>query len=210
MTEPARLADPEWLVPRLRQALATRTWRPAAVAEGLRPAAVLIALVVRADRVHVLFTERAAGLRDHSGQVSFPGGKREPDDRSATVTALREAEEELGLAPATVDVLGRLDELVTITSFRVTPVVGLVRAPPAAWRPSGEVALVFEVPLDELARPEVFALVPVPAGADMVFDRPVPESAREREIHTYRPGERFIWGATGRMVSEFLAVCRTL
>lgn len=206
----AVLADPAWLVPRLRTALATRTWRPSGAPEGLRAAAVLIPLIVRDGRLGVLFTQRAAGLRDHSGQVSFPGGKREPADRSATVTALREAEEELGLPVASVDVLGRLDELVMVTSFRVTPVVGLVTAPPESWRPSTEVAEVFEVPLDALAAPTTFELVALPAGAEVLFDRPVPASAREREVHTYRHGERFVWGATGRMVTELLAVVRAL
>ena len=190
----ASAAEPTWLAPRLRARLTERTWVPVAEPGELRAAAVLIPLVVRDGRVHVVFTERAAGLRDHSGQVSFPGGKRDPEDRSATVTALREAEEELGLPPASVEILGRLDELVTITHFRVTPVVGLVAAPPATWRPSPEVAEVFEVELTHLADPTVFALV----------------AMRGHEVHTYRPGPRYIWGVTGRMVSSFLEVCRTL
>lgn len=190
----AAAADPAWIGPRLRARLTERTWVPVAEPGELRAAAVLIPLVVRDGRVGVVFTERAAGLRDHSGQVSFPGGKRDPEDRSATVTALREADEELGLQPASVEILGRIDEQITITNFRVTPVVGLVAAPPTSWRPSPEVAEVFEVDLLHLADPTVFALV----------------TMRGHEVHTYRPGPRYIWGVTGRIVSSFLDVVRGL
>src|SRR6056297_1110083 len=127
----------------------------------LRPAAVLVPLVDRADGLTVLLTERTAHLHAHAGQISFPGGAFEPGDADAVAAALRETEEEVGLAPEQVEVVGRLDTYVTRTGFEVTPVVGLVR-PPVLLRPDPfEVADVFEVPLDFIldpARPERHSL----------------------------------------------------
>ncbi len=109
-------------------------------------AAVLIP-VVQHEELTVLFTQRTAHLKSHAGQVSFPGGRAEPGDASAEYTALREAEEEIGLPRERVEVLGRLPEYRTRTGFRVTPVIGVV-APPLALAPDPrEVESVFEVPL---------------------------------------------------------------
>lgn len=119
----------------------------------LRPAAVLVPIVVRDPGLTVILTQRASHLRDHSGQVSFPGGRVSPEDRSPEDTALREAEEEIGLARARVELLGRLPEYRTRTGFRVTPVVSLV-APPFELRPdANEVEDVFEVPFAFLMDP---------------------------------------------------------
>lgn len=109
-------------------------------------AAVLIPVVLR-EELTVLFTQRTAHLKSHAGQVSFPGGRAEPGDASAEYTALREAEEEIGLPRERVEVLGRLPEYRTRTGFRVTPVIGVV-APPLELAPDPrEVESVFEVPL---------------------------------------------------------------
>lgn len=113
----------------------------------LQPAAVLVP--VRNDPANptVILTVRAANLRAHGGQISFPGGRMEIGEDFPNGTALREAQEEIGLDPAKVDVIGYLDDYPTITKFRVTPVVGLVE-PDAQFQPDpGEVAEVFEVPL---------------------------------------------------------------
>ena len=115
---------------------------------SLRPAAVLVPLVRRADGLQLLLTRRADHLRSHSGQVSFPGGRCEEADPSLAATALREAEEEVGIAPEQVEVIGYLDDYPTMTRFRVTPVVGVLDAP-RRYRPDpGEVAEVFEVPAE--------------------------------------------------------------
>src|SRR5687767_120495 len=98
-------------------------------AAAATPAAVLIPVVAHPGGLTVLFTQRTTQLRSHSGQVSFPGGRAEPGDASAEFTALREAEEEIGLPRARVEVLGRLPEYLTRSGYRVTPVIGLV-APP--------------------------------------------------------------------------------
>ena len=109
-------------------------------------AAVLIPIVLHAE-LAVLFTQRTAHLKSHAGQVSFPGGRAEPGDASAEYTALREAEEEIGLPRERVEVLGRLPDYRTRTGFRVTPVIGVV-APPLELAPDPrEVESVFEVPL---------------------------------------------------------------
>lgn len=113
----------------------------------LKPAAVLLPLLRRADGFSVLLTRRADTLRHHQGQVSFPGGRRDPEDRSFADCALREAEEEVALPRAQVEVIGYLDDYPTMSRYRVTPVVGLVEPPHTFHADPGEVADVFEVPL---------------------------------------------------------------
>lgn len=119
----------------------------------LREAAVLVGLLPHADDWRVLLTRRTDMLRHHPGQVSFPGGRIEPDDADAQAAALREAYEEVGLSVAQVRPLGWLDPLATITGFRVLPLVAQI-APDFVARPDpGEVAEVFDVPLSELLAP---------------------------------------------------------
>jgi len=110
-------------------------------------AAVLVPIIAHAEGLTVLFTRRTAHLKAHSGQVSFPGGRAEPGDASPERTALREAEEEIGLAARRVEVLARLPEYLTRTGFRVTPVVGLIEPPLELVPDAREVDEVFEVPL---------------------------------------------------------------
>jgi len=120
----------------------------------LTPAAVLVALVDRPQGFTVMLTQRTDHLRDHAGQISFPGGKIEKHDEDPVATALREAEEEVGLAPHVVEVVGSLDRYVTRTGFAVTPVVAFVD-PPFTINPDPfEVAEVFEVPLRHFLTPE--------------------------------------------------------
>jgi len=120
---------------------------------GRRPAAVLVPIVLRSEELTLLLTRRTAHLKDHSGQISFPGGRAEAADAGPEGTALREAHEEIGLAPARVEVLGRLSEYHTRTDFRVTPVVALVSAPLELALDAHEVAEAFEVPLSFVLDP---------------------------------------------------------
>lgn len=111
-----------------------------------RPAAVLVGIVAREGAAQVLLTRRTADLRDHAGQIAFPGGKMDPTDDDPAATARREAQEEIGLDPGAVEVLGYLDAYLTRTGFRIVPVVARLR-PPFDLRPNAaEVAEVFEVP----------------------------------------------------------------
>jgi 8-oxo-dGTP pyrophosphatase MutT (NUDIX family) len=121
--------------------------------ELLKPAAVLLPIMARVPQPTMLFTRRAAHLKDHSGQVSCPGGRVALQDASPEATALREAREEIGLDPGRVELLGRMPEYHTRTGFRITPVVGII-TPPFELRPdAGEVEEIFEVPLAFLLDP---------------------------------------------------------
>jgi len=161
--------------------------------DEIRPAAVLVPVVAREEGLTVLFTRRTAHLHDHAGQISFPGGRAETGDGSAAQTALRETTEELGLAAARVEVLGELPKYVTVTGYRVTPVVGLV-TPPLELRPDEfEVAEVFEVPLP-------FLLDPVNHQRNSV----IYEGGHRRYFAVpYR--QFYIWGATAGMLMNLHA-----
>jgi 8-oxo-dGTP pyrophosphatase MutT (NUDIX family) len=144
----------------LRRRLATRSPLEFAVygddgagRSGTTAAAVLIPVIAQAQGLTVLFTQRTQHLKSHSGQVSFPGGRAEPGDASAEFTALREAQEEIGLALERVEILGRLPEYHTRTGFRVTPVIGLIQPPLELTPDPREVESVFEVPLSFLLDP---------------------------------------------------------
>jgi 8-oxo-dGTP pyrophosphatase MutT (NUDIX family) len=173
-------------------------WHPEFAGDGrllserpMTPAAVLIGLVQRDGGLHVLLTQRTDHLRDHAGQVSFPGGRTEATDADAAETALREAEEEVGLPRAATEVIGTLPTYTTVTQFVVTPVVALVTPPFELALDTFEVASAFEVPLEFLMSPA------------------------QHQRHTFRheSGERqflsmpwqgrFIWGATAAMLRNF-------
>jgi 8-oxo-dGTP pyrophosphatase MutT (NUDIX family) len=164
--------------------------------QSLVPAAVLIPIVLRASGLTVLLTQRTEHLRDHAGQVAFPGGRCEPADDSPAMTALREAHEEIGLDPAQVDVLGMLDEYRTGTGFMVKPVVGLVTPPLDLKLDDFEVADVFEPPLDFLLETANFSRHRVQYQGEW------------REYWAVPWQDRYIWGATAGMLvnlREFLS-----
>lgn len=120
---------------------------------NLAEAAVLCPIVARPDGLHVILTRRSDALRSHSGQVAFPGGRRDPGDASLAAAALREAEEEIGLPPGMVDLVGPIDGHETVTGFAVTPFVGFVDPAFVARPDPAEVAEVFETPLGFLMDP---------------------------------------------------------
>lgn len=158
----------------------------------LKCAAVLVPLVWHDDEWHLLFTRRTDTVESHKGQVSFPGGACDEGETSPEETALREAEEEIGIQPKDVKVLGRLANLVTITYFRVTPVVGVVRWPAVFRVGQDEVARVFTMPLAWLANPVNRWQFELPTGRTLIAFHPF-------------DGE-LLWGATARMTVDFLSV----
>jgi 8-oxo-dGTP pyrophosphatase MutT (NUDIX family) len=160
------------------------------LATAVAPAAVLVPVVLRAEPT-VLLTRRTEHLTHHAGQVSFPGGRVEPEDTDIVATALRETEEEIGLSRRQVEVLGYLDPIVTITGFRVTPVVALI-------------APTFELRLDQREVAEAFE-VPLRFVLDV---RNAQRRAREfrgrlRHYHVFEFDRREIWGATASMLVNF-------
>ncbi len=152
------------------------------------PASVLVPIVAHPAALTVLFTQRTTHLKAHAGQVAFPGGRAEPGDPTPEFTALRESQEEIGLAPERVEILARLPDYVTRTGYRVTPVVGLL-APPLVLTPDPrEVQEVFEVPLAFLLDPR--------------NHRRQTRELNGRTVGFYEmPYEgHYIWGATAGMV----------
>ncbi|MGQ0622083.1 MAG: CoA pyrophosphatase [Panacagrimonas sp.] len=141
---------------RLELPLAADRWLTRTLINSLRPAAVLAPILRRPQGLSLLLTRRAEHLSSHQGQISFPGGRRDPEDASAAANALREAQEEVGLDPARVEVLGYLDDYPTISRYLVTPVIGLVDGPVEWVADPGEVAEVFEVPLEVLLDPRSY------------------------------------------------------
>ena len=155
---------------------------------ALMPASVLFPLVPREDGFSVLLTQRTDHLRDHPGQISFPGGRVEPEDVSAEHTALREAREEIGLASEHVEIIGYLPDYCTITGYRVTPVVAVVTPPFDLLLDAYEVAEVFEVPLAFLMDP-----------ADHQ-EHSIMRDGQPRRFFAMPYGKHFIWGATAGII----------
>lgn len=187
--------QPDNIEERLVRAVRARQARPATVKPGpkingiLRPAAVLVPIVLRPGTPTIMLTQRTDHLYDHAGQISFPGGRLDPGDATPEAAALREAEEEVGLAPDRVELIGRLDTyVISRTGYEVVPAVGLVR-PPIDLRPDPfEVAEIFEVPLPfvlDRANHERHS---------RVFD------GVERSFHVLQFNGRYIWGATAAML----------
>ena len=159
----------------------------------LKCAAVLIPLAWQDSEWHLLFTRRTDRVESHKGQVSFPGGACDEGETTPEETALREADEEIGLNPSDVKVLGRISNMITITYFRVTPVVGVIKWPTVFRVGEHEVARVFTIPLMWLANPM----------NRWEFEMP----GRNRTLIAYHPYDgELLWGATARMTVDFLKV----
>lgn len=184
---PARLAEQE------KSGIRWEGFAKAQNQDKLIPAAVLVPLIRLQNQWHLVYTLRSVRLHDHSGQVSFPGGSWEPGDASLIDTALRESEEEIGLAPGAVRVVGCMAQMAMITRFVVTPVVGIVDWPTPLTVNPDEVDRVFSIPLDWLADP----------------------NNREYRVHTLSGTDfdvlyfknfdgEIVWGATARMTMDFL------
>jgi 8-oxo-dGTP pyrophosphatase MutT (NUDIX family) len=175
--------------------LRERLLTPEAAAEievpGLVDAAVLVPLYLDAGKLHAVFTKRRAELRRHAGEISFPGGRQDPDDESLLATALREAEEEIGLPRGEVQLVGALPPTPTVvTGYRIHPFVGVIDAG-RAWTPQpSEVESVLELPLAALARGH--------------RDRRLVRKGVPFKTVTYTVDEQLVWGATARIVRSLL------
>lgn len=168
-------------------------WLTPTFMKALRPAAVLAPVVIEGAEASVLLTRRADHLRSHQGQISFPGGGRDLGDASASANALREAQEEVGLDPARVEVIGYLDDYPTISRYLVTPVVGVVQGAVNAVADPSEVAEVFRVPLELVLDPRAYTRKSLSRDG-LVFPY------YEINWNGYR-----IWGATAGMLRD---LCR--
>ncbi|HVG25831.1 MAG TPA: CoA pyrophosphatase [Thermoanaerobaculia bacterium] len=161
------------------------------VAPQHRRACVLIPLIRNRERWSILFTKRSEHLAAHGGQIAFPGGSVEAGE-TLEQAAMREAEEEVGIPPASVELIGRMDDVVTHSGFLVAPFVGVVHEPVDYVMQESEVVEIFEVPVEALldvSNPEV---------------RYVPFRRKEYPAYFYHYGRYEIWGLTGRMLKAFL------
>ena len=195
------LADAGALARFLQARLAALSASPGASATPSLPgtpraAGVLLPLYARAAQPYLLFTRRAPTLSAHSGEISFPGGSRDATDPTLTSVALREAYEELHIAPERVAVLGQLAPVFTVVSnFLITPVVGWLGEGPIAVEPNpGEVAEVIEAPLAALADPAIYHME--------LWAR----NGQQVPVYFYDLGAHRIWGATGRILHQLLAL----
>jgi 8-oxo-dGTP pyrophosphatase MutT (NUDIX family) len=179
------------LAQQLREVLLDPAEAAALDVHGHTDAAVLVPLYVREGALHAVFTKRREDMRRHAGEISFPGGRQDDDETDLRLTALREAQEEIGLPPEGVEIVGALTPTPTIaTNYAVYPFVGLIE-PGFAWTPSArEVAAVLEFSLAELR---------AGYGKQRLVRRGIPF-----RTDVYIVGEHLIWGATARMLGDLL------
>ena len=158
--------------------------------ENLTEAAVLIPIVERNNGLKVILTKRSNNLKQHPGQVSFPGGKSEKTDKSLVATALRETREEIGINNKNVEILGQLSKHVTITGFKITPFIGKIRTGFSTKIQTSEVSEIFEVPLSYLSNPKNFRV------------ESVKWKGKKRFFYSIPYGPYYIWGATARILKN--------
>ena len=163
----------------------------------LRSAAVLIALVNDSDEMNIsglqlLLTKRASHLKHHPSQISFPGGKVEPTDRNLIHTALREAQEEIGLSPEAVTIIGQLPNYEIISGYQVTPIVAVIESPQYYQKDANEVDEIFQVPLQHFLQPENHRCI--------ISYR----NGHHHNVHFFPYKHYNIWGATAAMIKDLV------
>jgi 8-oxo-dGTP pyrophosphatase MutT (NUDIX family) len=188
------------MIPRLRHVLSERT--PQRIDAPSRiPAAILIPLYRIEEDYYVVFTERTHRVSTHKGQISFPGGSRDEGDASLLETALRECEEEIGLPRKDIEIVGQLDDCLTmISNYVITPFVGLIPWPHVFETSEIETARVIEVPMADLLDRTALS-----EGSEIIDDRIVPAY-----FYTCTNEAKVIWGATARILRQFLEIWQSV
>lgn len=186
------------VIEKLREALArrqiSRLHDPSMTAS-----AVLVPIFMKAGQHHLLFMQRTEKVKDHKGQISFPGGAYEKEDNGLLNTALREAQEEIGLTPQDVEVLGELDDMLTVaTSYIISPFVGVIPYPYPFELDHFETEELIEVPIAALMDKNCFS------------ESKSVSNGQEIEVYFYRYGNKVIWGATARILKQFLEIVASL
>ena len=159
---------------------------------SLARAAVLVPLFEKGENCHIVFTKRSDNVRYHKGEISFPGGVFDERDLELERTALRETNEEIGLNENDVQIIGVLDDIITVTQFVVTPFVGLFPYPYPFKLSPIEIAELIEVPLSSLL------------GEDRFSEREIIRGTRKEVVYAYQYENHVIWGATARILKQFL------
>lgn len=182
------------LIPLIRRALDGRT--PSRLEEeGLIPAAVLMPIFSREGEAHVLFTKRTEQVKTHKGQISFPGGLKDPQDHSLLAAALRECREEIGMDASSVQILGQLDDMTTSAApIAITPFVGIISYPQPFRLNPKEVERLLEVPLAFFLHQPHTRI------------KWVPRQGKFGAVYYYSYGKDVIWGATARILRHFIEV----
>ena len=183
--------ETEGLERRIRQIFYNRNIRRLPPTSELTRAAVLIPLLKKDSAYHVLFTKRSDRVSHHKGEVSFPGGVHDDSDRDLLYTALREADEEIGLKAEDVEVLGCLDEVITMSDFLVSPYVGVIPYPYPFVASPDEIAELIILPLRCFLKDNA-------TEAYRTYER------KSGKVYVYECGEHVIWGATAKILREFL------
>ncbi len=168
-----------------------RTHKPLAVTDERRESAVLVPIIERPEP-QLLFTKRAEDLSNHPGQMSFPGGRREPEDADLRETALREANEEVGLEPASANFVGRLDDIRTVSRFSVRPFVAQV--PDQQYQPTSS----------EVAEVAILSIADLTDRSNYDSERRDHPYYGDIRLHYFRVDGYTVWGATARMLVQFL------
>ena len=159
---------------------------------GMRPAAVLVGLMAKGGRDHLLLTRRTDHLPHHRGEIAFPGGGQDPQDPDLLCTALRESEEELGIRPGDVTIYGQLSDVISIHDYLVTPFVGEIQHPYPFQADPHEIDTVLELPLEDFFDPEIYRV------EDWSWQ------GRLHPVRFYTVSEQEVWGMTAEIVHDFL------